>query len=282
MGRLTACEDRSWRTFHTPTPLARSLFYYVQSAGHLWATPDYRTERRGLNSMLLVYTCRGKGYLEYRRKTYVLEPGQGFLINCMDHQVYHTDPEDLWEIIWLHFNGSESAGYVEQIYQTQGPVFPVPKTSVILEHIRRIHEMLNKKDLRLDVLGSCLIVQILTELLLLTSHREDRPTLPAPVELAINQIEAEYNQSFRLDELAKSIGMSKYHLSRLFKKHTGFSPYEYLLNQRLTRGKALLLHTSLSIEEIALRVGFNSSSHFIRMFRKYENLTPLQFRKQAM
>ena len=76
--------------------------------------------------------------------------------------------------------------------------------------------------------------------------------------------------------------MSKYHLSRIFKKYTGFSPYEYLLNERLTQGKTLLQNTRLSVEEIAQRVGFNSASHFIRMFRKYEGLTPLQFRKRSM
>ena len=75
--------------------------------------------------------------------------------------------------------------------------------------------------------------------------------------------------------------MSKYHLSRIFKKYTGFSPYEYLLNERLTQENPLQ-NTRLSVEEIAQRVGFNSASHFIRMFRKYEGLTPLQFRKRSM
>lgn len=262
--------------------MARSLFYYVQSGGLLWATERYRTERQDLNSMLLVYTLNGKGYLEYREKSYTLTPGMGFLINCMNYQLYYTDPQDLWEITWIHFNGSESAGYVERLYEIQGPVFHVPATSSILANMKDIHTMMKQKDPRLDVQASCLIVQILTELLLRSYEGSGKNTLPSPVDRVIRQIEERYDRPLNLDALAQSVGMSKYHLSRIFKKHTGFSPYEYLLNERLTQGKTLLQNTRLSVEEIAQRVGFNSASHFIRMFRKYEGLTPLQFRKRSM
>ncbi|MDD2629875.1 MAG: AraC family transcriptional regulator [Limnochordia bacterium] len=282
MGNVVHVQERSWSAYHTAAGVARSLFYYVEAGGHFWADARYCTKRQDLNSMLLVYTLTGKGYLEYRGSSYTLTEGYGFLINCMDEQVYYTDTKELWEILWVHFNGSESAGYVERIYETLGPLFYAPQSSVVPTNIRSIHTLLNARDPRLDIQGSCLIVQILTELLLRTFAKDDGSTLPPLVESVINKLENEYNNPLSLDNLARGVGVSKYHLSRIFKKHTGFSPYEYLLNYRLTRGKTLLQHTDLPVEEIAYRVGFSSSSHFIRMFRKYEEMTPLQFRKRSM
>jgi len=81
-----------------------------------------------------------------------------------------------------------------------------------------------------------------------------------------------------LDELSNNVGVSKYHLSRLFKKFTGYSPYEYLMNYRINESKKLLKTTNLPIYQIADRVGFNSSSHYIKIFKKNEEVTPLQFR----
>jgi len=65
----------------------------------------------------------------------------------------------------------------------------------------------------------------------------------------------------------------------LFKKYTGYGLYEYLINYRLSQAKSLLNTTYLPVGEIAQKVGFESTSQFIKIFKKNENTTPLQFRK---
>jgi AraC-like DNA-binding protein len=88
-----------------------------------------------------------------------------------------------------------------------------------------------------------------------------------------------YYKKIKLNDLAQITGMSKYHLSRLFKKHTGYSPHEYLINYRLSQAKDLLKTTDLPIYLIANKLGFSSSSHFVKLFKKETNTTPLNFRK---
>lgn len=76
----------------------------------------------------------------------------------------------------------------------------------------------------------------------------------------------------------KSAHLSSSQFSRSFKKHTGTSPYDYLLSVRLARAKELLKNTNLPISDIAYQTGFASDSNFIYFFRKNEGISPLKFR----
>ena len=82
-----------------------------------------------------------------------------------------------------------------------------------------------------------------------------------------------------IDDMAKVACISKYHFSRLFKESTGQSPYKYLSQYRIDKAKDLLISTNLSVNEIALRVGFDDMSSFIYLFKQHMHVSPLQFRK---
>ncbi len=66
-----------------------------------------------------------------------------------------------------------------------------------------------------------------------------------------------------------------------FKKITQVSPQKYLLDKKLAHAKNLLLSTSMSVLEISLNIGFESISHFIKVFKNKYNLTPLNLRQNA-
>lgn len=280
MQSIISLKRGSWSTDHTPSLMARSMFFYVQSAGYFKCKSRYMTKRQNYNTMLLLHTIKGKGILKYRNQSYTLKSGQGFLIDCMDYQYYGVYNRDEWEFKWLHFNGCESRSYFERIYENKGPVFELSHNSVIPEHIDEISNMMKERDYRIDVISSCRIVDILTELLLDNyKGREDSSEVPFFIRKTIEKMERDYCLDINLDTLASEVGVSKYHLSRVFKRYTGYSPYEYILNYRLSQSKELLKSTQLPIYEIASRVGFDSSSHYIKQFRKQEGITPLKFRE---
>ena len=64
----------SWSKEHTPSMVSKSLFYYLQSAGHFKNGSEYRTRRSDYDSMLLIYTIDGFGTLSYRNQVF-LESG---------------------------------------------------------------------------------------------------------------------------------------------------------------------------------------------------------------
>lgn len=87
-----------------------------------------------------------------------------------------------------------------------------------------------------------------------------------------------YYKNITLDEITRNFYINKFYFSHLFKEVTGFTFIEYLNNIRIKEAKKLLITTTLSIDEIAFKVGYNSNTHFGRVFKKLTGISPLNFR----
>lgn len=77
-----------------------------------------------------------------------------------------------------------------------------------------------------------------------------------------------------LSFLAEKLGVSSSHLSRVFKRETGQGIAEFINRSRINASKKLMREGEKSIKAIALSVGYSSDANFIRVFKKYENITP--------
>ena len=88
-------------------------------------------------------------------------------------------------------------------------------------------------------------------------------------------------EDLSLEAIAAQAGMSQSHFFSLFRQSTGLSPHQYRLRQRIERAKELLLHSKLSIAEIAIAVGFYDQSHLARHMRRLLGVTPKQLRQHA-
>jgi AraC-like DNA-binding protein len=80
-------------------------------------------------------------------------------------------------------------------------------------------------------------------------------------------------------ELAVLVQMSPYYFASLFKQSTGLAPHQYITKCRIERAKQLLKKRELTIMEICQQVGFQSQSHFTRVFRKHTATTPKTYRQ---
>jgi AraC family transcriptional regulator len=100
------------------------------------------------------------------------------------------------------------------------------------------------------------------------------------LKLVLEYIEDTLGQPIKLRELAALAGISTRHFERAFRQSTGSSPHAYVMERRLHRARDLLINRpELPIEQITLRLGFSSSSHFSSAFRRHTGLTPTDFRK---
>jgi AraC-like DNA-binding protein len=91
-------------------------------------------------------------------------------------------------------------------------------------------------------------------------------------------IEAHLGDSMDLATLAAVAGLSIHHFARGFKQSTGVTPHHYLTQKRVERAQDMLVHSALSLSEIAYAVGFSDQSHLARHFRQMLGTTPGQFR----
>jgi AraC family transcriptional regulator len=92
-------------------------------------------------------------------------------------------------------------------------------------------------------------------------------------------IDANLEEDLSLTELAEVADLSQFHFARAFRKSTGQTPQQYLMQQRIERAKQLLSKDDLPIVEISLRTGFKNQSHFTTLFRKFTKYTPKLWRE---
>lgn len=98
----------------------------------------------------------------------------------------------------------------------------------------------------------------------------------------IAYIEDHLGESIRLQDLAGTVGISRFHFARLFRVSTGLSPMEFLVRKRIERAKSYLAQTDRGLCEIAASLGFCDQSHFSRSFRRYAGMTPGQFVRRCL
>lgn len=110
------------------------------------------------------------------------------------------------------------------------------------------------------------------------SRKED--TGNPHVEKAKHYIASHLTQEIHTDDIAEAVGISPYHLCRLFHSLTGMTMREYLIRQRIETAARMLSTDSLSIPAIASLLRFCDQSYFTVVFRRYKGMTPKQYRDQ--
>ena len=93
-----------------------------------------------------------------------------------------------------------------------------------------------------------------------------------------NYIGNNYNKDLNLDLLSRLRFVSKFHLLRLFKKHYGLTPRQYLIDKRIEKSKEQLIK-GMSVTETCFAVGFESLGSFSTLFKSKTGKSPNQFKK---
>lgn len=102
------------------------------------------------------------------------------------------------------------------------------------------------------------------------------------IEKAKEYINMNYALPLNLEIIAASVSLHPNYFHRIFKNSLGITPREYLTKTRLNNAKNFLLSTVLSIEEISLKCGFDSTSYFIKLFKKEYSITPAIYREKMI
>ncbi|GMK38062.1 hypothetical protein PCCS19_11160 [Paenibacillus sp. CCS19] len=82
-----------------------------------------------------------------------------------------------------------------------------------------------------------------------------------------------------MPDIAAKAGVSPEHLLRLFKKHEGPTPIQYVWKYRIDRAIELLIHTGLNVTEVSERCGFKTTHHFARMIKQETGRTASEIRR---
>ena len=106
------------------------------------------------------------------------------------------------------------------------------------------------------------------------------PRMDDRIVKVVNYLQQDLSQTPSLVDLSEEACLSLSQLKNLFKKETGLSPLQYLMNLRMEKARALLAHTDVPVNLVANQVGYGDVSAFSRRFSSHYGFTPKQSRSQ--
>ncbi len=105
---------------------------------------------------------------------------------------------------------------------------------------------------------------------------------PPVITRAKEYIHEHQTENLRLGHVARAVNTSTFYFCKMFKKATGINFTDYLSRVRIEKAKNLLLNPNLRVSEIAFEVGFQSLTHFNRVFKKILGQSPTEYRAQLL
>lgn len=107
--------------------------------------------------------------------------------------------------------------------------------------------------------------------------RTERETIP--IKAGLSYIMEHYMESIRAEDIARVCSMSETHLRRFFEEYVRMSPMDYLNFVRVQNACDILKKSSIPMEQVAMRVGFNTISTFNRNFKRFVGLPPYRWKR---
>ncbi|MDO4298211.1 MAG: AraC family transcriptional regulator [Lachnospiraceae bacterium] len=107
----------------------------------------------------------------------------------------------------------------------------------------------------------------------------EKQELSKPVRDILLFIQNHYAEDITLDQIARTVELSRTYVSGLFKKELGVNLTNYITNYRIEKAKELLRETNLKSYEIAEKVGFLDESYFSRSFKKVTGMSPNAYKR---
>lgn len=148
----------------------------------------------------------------------------------------------------------------------------------IFELAERLEEELKKESYGKSILANCLLLQLLVSVgryrdLGQQEMEEQREISDERIKRMLGYMEGHLSENLSVEHLSEKFYISKFHMMRLFKKETGQSVYEYLMERRLFLARELI-RQGIPATESCFRAGFGSYSSFTRAYGKRFGTTP--------
>lgn len=273
-------KSTSNRIISTPSAHAREHYLYVQEIGTLQSLEPHVSKRQNLNSFLFFIVLDGSGEVSLGNRTYGISAGDCVWLDCARPYSHESSAADPWSLMWVHFNGNGAADYYDS-YIRHGNSFlfrprnPVPFTDTLAQ----LYQTQQNKSSLAELISNKYITDLIT--LCFVENRMENTgeySIPEKLRQIHSWLEEHYADKITLESLSQQFFISKYHLSREYKKTYGVTLFSDLTARRISHAKSMLRFSADSVESIARACGFQDAGYFIKVFRSSENMTPLEYR----
>jgi len=272
------------------------------SCGHFISEYNWIHGRRIIDSFEIIIGIKGVAYIQQDGEAYDIKPGDILLLLPGHIHYGYFASEKGTEFYWFHFNfkgeynlieGKEALLEISPL--SSDPYLSRLENSILIPifyHTDNVERLIIEFKQLLHITHSkyytvkasdYLLTVILIEVsqLYITKIIQDKTDIEVSKSKFINILEwirINIDKNIDLDTISKKFDFNKDYLSRMFKRNLGISTLNYINGMKIKKAKELLLSSEAKVKEIAYSLGFNDEKYFMKLFKKYENLTPSQYR----
>ncbi len=233
---------------------------------------------RSAHLYIVRYVVGGRGTFNgealSRGSCYCSVPGQKYVIE--------SDDGDPLVQYWFELVGSKAPLYIERMLGSSAP--SVIRLSEIAECEEIFHDLLfrERKNCKL----STYFYSVFYHLLSLHQHQmseEESVSKPMLMYLeSVDYIESHLNETIRVGDLCARLHIVPDYLYKIFKRYSGMSTQEYIINSKMKAAATLLASDKYTVADIADMVGYADQGQFAKAFRRVWGETPSEFRRKKL
>lgn len=264
-------------------------YFHIKDKLNLEFEPHYHDFNK------IIIFISGKVTYLIEGKSYKLKPWDILFVSSNEMHKPIIDPDEVYEriIIWINPAFLNKHSNDESNLLTCFRLSSNEKRNLIrlninsLSGIKSILSQLNdaykNEEFGSQILKNSLIIQLIVFLNRLYLEEENKKVqndieYDENIGNVLNYINENLSKELTIDNLSSEFFMSKYYLMHKFKKQTGYTLHNYILQKRLIMSKSLIM-TGMPITEVCLECGFGDYSNFIRSFKKMFGLPPKKYYK---
>jgi len=274
---------------------------FISGGQFVSETPWIHT-KRNIDSFEIIIGVNKTLYIQQDEIQYEVKPGNVLLLlPGHTHQGFRESEESL-SFYWFHFHLPESSKLIDasrmdedvsvfrkdpdsrqNITDIYIPLFSAPSC---IERVNILFQQLMhvvNSNYYTNYSGYYLLTSLLIELSEQTITNFYMPRNKSDRGLNLEKI-MEWTRIHAMEDISvalisKKFNYNKDYLSRFFKQRTGMNLQEYIHLQKISKAKDLLSRSMQSIKEVSTAIGIHDEKYFMKLFKKYQNMTPTEFRQ---
>lgn len=266
-------------------PLTGDL--YIRSLGHVAHTPLHRIDRPvGSDGFIFLYCVWGKGFVKIKERSLAVGANQYIVLPKDTPLSYGAEKDDPWSIYWVKFDGEKGKIFARGMSE---PTTVLPSVYSRVEQRIELFENLYAVlcgELSLEKLNyaNIALAHFIASFQFIDLFRNANEQ-PRYVEGMVNRVtlymKENLERQLTLKEIAQYAGYSESYFYRQFVRQTSLSPINYFIHLKINKAAVYLLKTTMTVSQIAAKLGFGSADYFSRTFKRIVGISASDFRKQG-
>jgi AraC-like DNA-binding protein len=241
---------------------------------------------RVLQEYQLIYITKGNGIFESsENKKHQITSGTMMLLFPGERHRYRPDADTGWDEYWVGFKGSIIDNIIKhQFFSPEKPIYHIGFSETVMNLFMDIIRISKEERAGYQPAISGAIVYLLGQLY--SAEQQSILYQKDLVELTVSKARVIFRSKIYEDitpeKVAEELQVGYSWFRKVFKKHTGIAPGQYIIQLKIQKAKELLSDPSKSIKEIAYQLRFDSALYFSKIFKEKTGVSPTAYRTPSV